>query len=79
MPRHGVGLNELLGGGGCWCKRIPAELPKDEVGKPVRAPDNFPPDVTEVTVSVAGNLTTSITVSEADQRNARDMRARLKE
>ena len=53
--------------------RTLANLPKAGAGKLVRAPDNFPPDVTEATVSVAGNLTTLITVSEADQRNARDV------
>ena len=41
-----------------------------EVGKPGRAPANFQPDVTEATVSVAGKLSTPITVSEAGQRNA---------
>ena len=59
--------------------RTLAHLPKDEAGMPGRAPENFQLDVTEATVSVAGNITTSITVSEAGQRNARDMRARLKE
>ena len=47
-----------------------AELPKAGVGRPGRAPVNFQPDVTEATVSVAGKLSTSITVSEAGQRNA---------
>ena len=59
--------------------RAPVHLPKDEAGRPERVPVNYPSDVTEATVSVAGKLTTSITVSEADQRNARDVRARLKE
>ena len=58
--------------------QILAHLPKAEAGKLGRAPESFPPDATEATVSVAGNLNTSITVSEADQRNARDMWARLK-
>ena len=56
-----------------------AQSPKIEAGRLERAPENFQLDVTEATVSVAGKLTTSITVSEADQRNARDVRARLKE
>ena len=56
-----------------------AQLPKIEAGRLERAPENFQLDVTEATVSVAGKLTTSITVSETDQRNARDVRARLKE
>ena len=59
--------------------RTLANLPKAGAGKPERAPANFQPDVTEATVSVAGKLSTPITVSEAGQRNARDVRARLKE
>ena len=43
-----------------------------EAGKPVRAPANFQPDVTEATVSVAGKLSTPITVPEAGQRNVCD-------
>ena len=41
-----------------------------EVEKPGRAPENSPPDVTEVAVSMAEMLTTPITVFEAGQRNA---------
>ena len=33
-------------------------LPKTEAGKPGRVPQNFQPDVTEATVSVAGKLIT---------------------
>jgi hypothetical protein len=66
-------LNELLGGPDAGENEGPACLPKTEVGKPGRAPENFPPDVTEATASVAVNLTTPITVSEAGQRNARDV------
>ena len=44
-----------------------------EAEKPERAPENFPPDVTEATVSVAGKLSTPNTVSEAGQRNACDV------
>ena len=43
-----------------------------EAGTPGRAPANFQPDVTEATVSVAGKLSTPITVSEAGQRNVCD-------
>ena len=49
------------------------DLPKDEAGTPGRAPANFQPDVTEAAVSMAEKLTTPITVSEAGQRNARDV------
>ena len=51
----------------------PAQLPKDEAGKPGRAPENFQPDVTEAAVSVVGKLTISNTVSEAGQRNVCDV------
>jgi hypothetical protein len=79
MPRCGVGLNDLLGAKEPGKSETLAQLPKIEAGRLERAPENFQLDVTEVTVSVAGKLTTSITVSEADQRNAHDVRARLKE
>ena len=59
--------------------QAPANLPKAEVEEeeeePVRAPVKFPPDVTEATVSMAEKLTTPITVSEAGQRNACNVRA----
>ena len=57
--------------------RVPADLPKDEAGRPERAPENPQPDVTEATVSVPDELTIAITVSEAGQRNACNVRARL--
>ena len=53
--------------------RAPVHLPKDEAGRPGRAPVNYPSDVTEATVSVAGKLGTPITVSEAGQGNACDV------
>ena len=33
--------------------RVPTHLPKDEAGRPGRAPANSQPDVSEATVSVA--------------------------
>ena len=54
-------------------RRTLAHLPKAEAGKPERALVKFPLDVTEATVSVAGKLSTPNTVSEASQRNARDV------
>ena len=33
MPRHGVGLNELLGGGGCRCEPNPGTLAENRSGK----------------------------------------------
>ena len=47
-----------------------AQLPKIEVGKPGSAPAYFQPGVTEVTASVAENMTTPNTASEAGERNA---------
>ena len=70
MPRCGVSLNDLLGGKEAGEGDALVDLPKDEAGTPGRAPTNFQPDVTEATVSVAGKLSTPITVSEAGQRNA---------
>ena len=73
MPRCGVGLNDLLGAKEAGEGGALADLPKDEAGKLGRASENFQPDVTEATVSVAGKLSTPITVSEAGQRNACDV------
>jgi hypothetical protein len=72
-------LNDLLGAKDAGESETFADLPKDEAGMPGRAPANFQSDVSEATVSVAGKLSTKITVSEAGQRNARDVRARMKE
>ena len=37
--------------------RVPVHLPKDEAGKPERAPVNFQQDLSEMTASVAIMLT----------------------
>ena len=66
-------MNDLLGGKESGEGDALVDLPKDEAGKPERAPENFQPDVTEATVSVAGKLSTPITVSEAGQGNACDV------
>ena len=66
-------MNDLLGAKEPAENETLAELPKAEAGKPGRAPANFQPDVTEATVSVAGKLSTPITVSEAGQGNACDV------
>jgi hypothetical protein len=50
--------------------RTLASLPKDEAERPERALVNFPPDVSEATVSVAVKLTTPIPVHETGERNA---------
>ena len=67
------GLNDLLGAKEAGKGEALVDLPKYEAGKPGRAPANFQPDVTEAAVSMAGKLTTPITVSEAGQRNACDV------
>ena len=72
-------MNDLLGAKEAGESETFADLPKAEAGRPERAPENLSPDVSEATASVAGKLGTPITVSEAGQRNARDVRARLKE
>ena len=63
-------MNDLLGAKESGENEALAHMPKAEAGKPGRAPEEFQLDVTEATVSVAGKLTTPITVSEAGQRNA---------
>ena len=73
MPRCEAGLNDLLGAKEAGESETFAHLPKAGAGKPGRAPANFQPDVTEATVSVAGKLSTPITVSEAGQGNSRDV------
>ena len=46
-------MNDLLGAKEAGEGDALVDLPKDEAGKPGRAPANFQPDVTEATVSVA--------------------------
>ena len=50
--------------------RVLTHLPKDEAGRPGRAPENSLPDVSEATASVTENLTMPITAYEAGERNA---------
>ncbi len=56
--------------------RTLAHLPKDETGRPGRAPENLQADVSEATASAVKDVTTPNTVSEAGQRDAYDVRAR---
>ena len=53
--------------------RAPTHLPKDEAGRPGRAPENFRPGVSEAAVSVPDELTMPNTVSEAGKRSACDV------
>ena len=66
-------LERLVRREGSRQERNPGKVAEIEAGKPGRAPANFQPDVTEATMSVAGKLSTPITVSEAGQRNAFDV------
>jgi hypothetical protein len=49
-------LNDLLGAKEAGESETLAHLPKDEAGKPKRAPENFDPDLSEMTASAAGKL-----------------------
>jgi hypothetical protein len=51
----------------------PELLPKIEVGRSGRAHENFQPGVSEAAVSVRGEVAMPNLVSEAGQRNARDV------
>ena len=53
-PRHGVGLNDLLGAKEPGEDEALAYLPKTEAGMRERAPANLQPDASEVTASGAG-------------------------
>ena len=66
------GLNDLLGAKEVGESETLAHLPKAEAGRPERALENLQSDVSEATASVVGKLSTSITVSEAGQRNVCD-------
>jgi hypothetical protein len=72
-PRCGVGLNDLLGAKEAGEGETLAYLPKAEAGRPERVLENLQSDVSEATASVEGKLTTPNTVSEAHQRNVRDV------
>ena len=70
MPRHGVGLNELLGGGGCRCEPSPDELAERRRGK-ARARTRELSAVCLRSDRVShGTQTAPTAVSEAGERNA---------
>ena len=58
-PRCGVGLNELLGGGGCRYAPSPDALAENRSPDARARPANFPPAVTEATASGANKPTAS--------------------
>ena len=73
MPRHGVGLNELLGGGGCRCALSTNVLAENRSRKArTRTPELSLGYNRNDRIS-RGTLVVPTTVSEAGQRNARDV------
>jgi len=64
-PRHGVGLNDLLGGKEAGEVETPANLPKGRSPEAGTRPVRLELDVSEATASVADRLAAPITVSEA--------------
>ena len=66
-------LERLVRREGSQRDRNPGTVAEIEEGRPGRVPVNFPPDVTEATVSVARKLRMPNTVSEAGQRNVCDV------
>ena len=70
MPRHGVGLNELLGGGGCRCEPSPDELAERRSGEARTRTRYLSAGCLRSDRVSRGTLTVPITVSEAGERNA---------
>ena len=58
-PRCGVGLNDLLGGGGYRCEPNSDALAENRSPSARARPENSPPAVTEATVSGANKPTVS--------------------
>ena len=58
-PRHGVGLNDLLGGPDAGENEALTDLPRTEAGMLERVPVKFLPAVTEATASGADKPTAS--------------------
>ena len=70
MPRHGVGLNELLGGGGCQRRMNPADAPERRSDEVCARPENFSGRVRSNRIRSLRTHRQPITVSEAGERNA---------
>jgi hypothetical protein len=70
MPRHGVGLNELLGGWDAGVVEALADLPKAEAGRPERAPRTFRRPSPKEQVRRRKNEQQTNIASEAGKRNA---------
>ena len=69
-PRHGVGLNELLGGGGCLCEPSPGALAERRSGKARTRTRELSAGCIRSDRVSRGTLTVPNTVSEAAERNA---------
>ena len=70
MPRHGVGLNELLGGWDADGVEAQAHLPKAEEGEHERAPRTFSLTCQKWQHVKPGSLTKESANAEAGERNA---------
>ena len=73
MPRHGVGLNDLLGGKEAGEGEAIANLPKTEAQMLGRAPENFSRTLPKRPHLERQTDRKPITVSEAEQLNACDV------
>ena len=69
-PRHGVGLNELLGGGGCRCAPSPNVLAENRSGKARTRTSELSAGCNRSDRISRAKLTAPTTVSEAGERNA---------
>ena len=70
MPRHGVGLNELLGGGGCRCEPSHEALAENRSGKARTRTRELSAGCNRSDRVSRGTLTVAITVFKAGQRDA---------
>ena len=75
-PRHGVGLNDLLGGPDAGEGKAVVNLPKTEAQMPERAPRTISRTCQKRQHLERQNQTKANVATEAGQRNACDVRAR---
>ena len=69
-PRHGVGLNELLGGGGCRCEPSPGALAERRSGKAWTRTRELSAGCLRSDRVIRGMLTAPTIASEAGELNA---------
>ena len=70
MPRHGVGLNELLGGGGCRCELSTEALAERRSGKARARTRELSGGCLRSDRVSRGTQSAPTSVSEAGERNA---------